>query len=144
MKFRKSLKYLLMCWWKNKTHCTLFGTVIFFCVRHEELAAAIAAASRGAKSWGVQWGGGNMEGGDVDVLIPPRVKKGIPSHLEPFNNYEIFHFSLLVSFSHFSLTLCTLAIRISASKVDGKSFEFLPLGISAIAWLWVKMDSSIS
>ena len=30
----------------------------FFCERHEELAAAIAAASRGAKSWGYSGGGG--------------------------------------------------------------------------------------
>ena len=96
------------------------------------------------KNWRQQWlyhqevpkaegysGGGEWKG--VDVLISPRVKKGIPSHLEPFNNYEIFHFSLLVSFSHFS---GTLAIRILASKVDGKSFEFLPLGISGFEWKW--------
>ena len=78
----------------------LFGTVIFSVRDMKNWRQQLLQHQEVPKAEGYSRGGGNMEGGDVDVLIPPRVKKGIPSHLEPFNNYEIFHFSLLVSFSH--------------------------------------------
>ena len=101
------------------------------------------------KNWRQQWlyhqevpkaegysGGGYGRG--LMYLYPLGSKKASLLILSPLIIMKLWNFPFLPPclFLSFLSLSGTLGIRILASKVDGKSFEFLPLGISGFEWKW--------